>query len=141
MSTVYMIWYGFSVIFDFSAHLYLDQSSLTQPRKMVVSDLDDIFLPSLDELVVNLSESRTLVDTFLYSLPSMFRDNLNVESAFGPALKATAMVMVVGKLLIFQTALPFLGAGRVRLHGDDLRIYGTEKEHELRKPEKENGCR
>ncbi len=61
---------------------------------MVVSDLDDIFVPLPDDLLVNLSESRSVVETFLDSLPSMFQDNVNVESAFGPALKAAFMVMV-----------------------------------------------
>lgn len=61
---------------------------------MVVSDLDDIFLPLPDDLLVNLSDSRHVVDSFLDSLPSMFQDNTNVESAFGPALKAAFMVMV-----------------------------------------------
>lgn len=61
---------------------------------MVVSDLDDIFIPLPDDLLVNLSESRTVVDAFLDSLPSMFHDNGNVESAFGPALKSAFMVMV-----------------------------------------------
>lgn len=70
------------------------QSSLTQPQMMVVSDLDDIFVPLPDDLLVNLSESKSVVETFLDSLPSMFQDNLNVESAFGPALKAAYMVMV-----------------------------------------------
>lgn len=61
---------------------------------MVVSDLDDIFIPLPDDLLVNLSESREVVETFLDSLPSMFENNINVESAFGPALKAAFMVMV-----------------------------------------------
>lgn len=61
---------------------------------MVVSDLDDIFVPLPDDLLVNLSESRSVVEAFLDSLPSMFQDNMNVESAFGPALKAAFMVMV-----------------------------------------------
>jgi protein transport protein SEC24 len=61
---------------------------------MVVSDLDDIFVPLPDDLLVNLSESRSVVEAFLDSLPSMFRDNVNVESALGPAVKATFMVMV-----------------------------------------------
>lgn len=63
---------------------------------MVVADLDDIFLPLPDDLLVNLSDSRSVVDAFLDSLPSMFQDNVNVESAFGPALKAAFMVMVCG---------------------------------------------
>ncbi|KAK6269539.1 hypothetical protein POUND7_006644 [Theobroma cacao] len=113
------------------------QSSLTQPQMMVVSDLDDIFVPLPDDLLVNLSESRNVVETFLDSLPSMFQDNVNVESAFGPALKAAFMVMsqLGGKLLIFQNTLPSLGVGRLKLRGDDLRVYGTDKEHTLRLPE------
>lgn len=70
------------------------QSSLAQPQMMVVSDLEDIFVPLPDDLLVNLSESRSVVDSFVDSLPSMFQDNVNVESAFGPALKAAFMVMV-----------------------------------------------
>lgn len=40
-----------------------------------------------------------------------------------------------GKLLVFQSTLPSLGVGRLRLRGDDLRLYGTDKEHTLRVPE------
>ncbi|XWS09704.1 hypothetical protein CRYUN_Cryun39dG0012100 [Craigia yunnanensis] len=125
------------ITFDSTIHFYNMKSSLTQPQMMVVSDLDDIFVPLPDDLLVNLSESRNVVEAFLDSLPSMFQDNVNVESAFGPALKAAFMVMsqLGGKLLIFQNSLPSLGVGRLKLRGDDLRVYGTDKEHILRLPE------
>ncbi|KAI3676429.1 hypothetical protein L1987_86038 [Smallanthus sonchifolius] len=125
------------ITFDSTIHFYNMKSSLTQPQMMVVSDLDDIFVPLPDDLLVNLSESRAVVEAFLDSLPSMFQDNYNVESAFGPALKAAFMVMsqLGGKLLIFQSTLPSLGVGRLRLRGDDLHVYGTDKEHALRIPE------
>ncbi|XP_057954401.1 protein transport protein SEC24 A [Malania oleifera] len=125
------------ITFDSTIHFYNMKSSLTQPQMMVVSDLDDIFVPLPDDLLVNLSESRNVVETFLDSLPSMFQDNMNMESAFGPALKAAFMVMsqLGGKLMIFQSTLPSLGVGRLRLRGDDLRVYGTDKEHALRIPE------
>ncbi|TYH87154.1 hypothetical protein ES332_D01G096600v1 [Gossypium tomentosum] len=124
------------ITFDSTIHFYNMKSSLTQPQMMVVSDLDDIFaLP--DDLLVNFSESRNVVETFLDSLPSMFQDNVNVESAFGSALKAAFMVMskLGGKLLIFQNTLPSMGVGRLKLHGHDLHVYGTDKEHKLRLPE------
>ncbi|KAL8130239.1 hypothetical protein V2J09_019394 [Rumex salicifolius] len=110
------------------------ESSLSQPQMMVVSDVDDIFVPLPDDLLVNLADSRSVIDTFLDSLPSMFRDTMNVESAFGPALKAAFMVMnqLGGKLLIFQNTLPSLGVGRLRLRGEDHRIFGTDKEHTVR---------
>lgn len=125
------------ITYDSTIHFYNMKSSLTQPQMMVVSDLDDIFVPLPDDLLVNLSESRSVVEAFLDSLPSMFQDNMNVESAFGPALKAAYMVMsqLGGKLLIFQNTMPSLGVGRLKLRGDDLRVYGTDKEHALRMPE------
>ncbi|CAA2986321.1 transport Sec24-like At3g07100 [Olea europaea subsp. europaea] len=124
------------ITYDSTIHFYNMKSSLMQPQMMVISDLDDIFVPLPDDLLVNLSESRNVVDAFLDSFPSMFQDNMNVESAFGPALKAAFMVMgqLGGKLLIFQNTLPSLGAGRLRLR-DDARIYGTDREHMLRIPE------
>ncbi|XP_061367231.1 protein transport protein SEC24 A-like [Gastrolobium bilobum] len=127
---------GFAT-FDSTIHFYNMKSSLTQPQMLVVSDLDEIFVPLPDELLVNLSESRSVVETFLDSLPSLFQDNENLESAFGAALKAAFMIMsqLGGKLLIFQNTLPSLGVGRLKLRGDDSRIYGTDKEHALRLPE------
>ncbi|CAI0437424.1 unnamed protein product [Linum tenue] len=125
------------ITYDSTVHFYNMKSSLTQPQMMVVSDLDDIFIPLPDDLLVNLSESRTVVEAFLDSLPTMFQDNLNMESAFGPALKAAFMVMsqLGGKLLIFQNTMPSLGVGRLKLRGDDPRAYGTDKEYSLRVPE------
>ncbi|XP_068634526.1 protein transport protein SEC24 A-like [Aristolochia californica] len=125
------------ITYDSTLHFYNMKSSLTQPQMMVVSDLDDIFVPLPDDLLVNLSESRSVVDAFLDSLPSLFLDNVNIESAFGPALKAAFLVMsqLGGKLLIFQSTLPSIGVGRLKLRGDDVRVYGTDKEHALRIPE------
>ncbi|KAK4753049.1 hypothetical protein SAY87_021847 [Trapa incisa] len=125
------------ITYDSTIHFYNMKSSLIQPQMMVVSDLDDIFIPLPDDILVNLSESKAVVETFMDSLPSMFEDNVNVESAFGSALKAAFMVMsqLGGKLLIFQNTLPSLGIGRLKLRGEDIRIYGTDKEPALRTPE------
>ncbi|CAA6666223.1 unnamed protein product [Spirodela intermedia] len=125
------------ITFDSTLHFYNLKSSLTQPQMMVVADLDDIFVPLPDDLLVNLSESRNVVDAFLDSLHTMFQENVNVESALGPALRAAFMVMsqLGGKLIVFQSTLPSLGVGRLKLRGDDLRIYGTDREHLLRIPE------
>ncbi|XP_074276585.1 protein transport protein SEC24 A-like isoform X1 [Silene latifolia] len=122
------------ITFDSTIHFYNLKSTLTQPQMMVVSDVEDVFVPLPDDLLVNLSESRNVVESFLDSLPTMFEDTMNVESAFGPALKAAFMVMrqLGGKLLIFQNSLPSIGVGRLRLRGDDVRVYGTDKEHSLR---------
>ncbi|KAM1116195.1 hypothetical protein ACFX15_006516 [Malus domestica] len=100
-----------------------------KPQMMVVSDVDDVFVPLPYDLLVNLSESRSVVE-------SMFQDNVNVESAFGPALKALLMLMEYQpwrKIVNFSkhTAISWCWSLKV---GDDLRVYGSNKEHLLRLP-------
>eukprot|EP00252_Welwitschia_mirabilis_P006493 TRINITY_DN17387_c0_g1_i1.p1 TRINITY_DN17387_c0_g1~~TRINITY_DN17387_c0_g1_i1.p1 ORF type:complete len:1038 (+),score=215.63 TRINITY_DN17387_c0_g1_i1:303-3416(+) len=123
--------------FDSTLHFYNLKSTLMQPQMLVVADLEEPFVPLPDDLLVNLSESRSVVESLLDSLPGMFEENVNIESAFGPALKSAFMVMsqLGGKLLIFQNTLPSLGVGRLKLRGDDMRIYGTDKEHTIRNAE------
>ncbi|XP_078432207.1 sec23/Sec24 protein transport family protein [Wolffia australiana] len=125
------------ITFDSTLHFYNLKSTLTQPQMMVVTDLDDLFIPLPDDLLVNLADSRNVIDVFLDSLSTMFQQNTNVESALGPGLRAAFMVLsqLGGKLIVFQSALPSLGVGRLKLRGDDLRVYGTDKEHLLRVPE------
>ena len=45
---------------------------------MVVAEVDDPFVPIPDDLLVNLSESRGVVDAFLDSLPGSFLGNTEV---------------------------------------------------------------
>lgn len=61
---------------------------------LVVSDISDLFLPCPDDLLVNLSESRVVVDALLDSLPQMHRATRAVDSALGSALNAAGKVMV-----------------------------------------------
>ena len=93
---------------------------------MAVGDLDDIFVPLPEDLLVNLSESRSVVDAFLDSLPSMFQDYVNIESAFRPALKE-AFIYGYGmpyiqfrdfckadQLIVSWTTLSWRGPNRIR---------------------------
>ena len=45
---------------------------------LVVSDLKELFVPLPDNLLVNLQESRTVVEAFLDSLPEMFIKNFDL---------------------------------------------------------------
>ncbi|XP_024519134.1 protein transport protein Sec24-like At3g07100 isoform X1 [Selaginella moellendorffii] len=120
--------------FDSTLHFYSLKSSLTQPQMVVLAQVDDPFLPMPDDLLVNLSESRLVVEALLDSLPSIFANNENVESALGPALEATTSIMseIGGKLLIFQSTLPSLGVGRLKLRGQEAHVYQTDREPALR---------
>lgn len=54
--------------FDSGVHYYNLKSSLSQPQMLVVPDHTDPFLPVPDDLLVNLSESRAVVDTLVENL-------------------------------------------------------------------------
>ena len=45
----------------------------------MVADLEETFLPMPDDLVVNLAESRAVVEALLDSLPQMFAGNSTVR--------------------------------------------------------------
>ncbi|GMH85989.1 hypothetical protein TL16_g10401 [Triparma laevis f. inornata] len=118
--------------FDKSVHFYNMKSSLTQPQMLVVSDLKELFIPLPDDLLVNLSDSRPVIDAFLDGLPTMFGNATGQESCLGPALKAAFTVMknIGGKMLVFQSCLPNLSDGALK-HRENPRIMGTPEEFKL----------
>jgi len=107
---------------------------------MVVPDIENLFVPLCDDLLVSLKESRSLVDSLLENLPSMFTQTQQVESAFGSALKSAFNVIkhIGGKLLVFQSNLPLLGVGKLE-NREDPRILGTDKEVTLFNPSESAG--
>lgn len=124
------------ITFDTSIHFYNLRASLNAPQMMVVPEIDDPFVPLPDELLVNLTESRPLVERLLDSLPASFAQTQKVDSAMGPALQAAFLVMnhIGGKLLLFQAATPSLGIGKIKAR-DNPALYGTDREYALRSPE------
>ena len=100
-----------------SVHYYNLSSDLKGPQMMVVSDLNELFVPLPDNLLVNVKESRHVVEAFLDSLPDMFSKNPVVSaSCLGPALKAafTVTKQIGGKMCVFQSIMPNLGDGALR---------------------------
>uniref|UniRef100_A0A8C6STC5 SEC24 homolog A, COPII coat complex component n=1 Tax=Neogobius melanostomus TaxID=47308 RepID=A0A8C6STC5_9GOBI len=90
------------ITFDSTIHFYNLQEGLSQPQMLIVSDIEDIFLPTPDSLLVNLNESKELVQDLLKSLPSLFEKTMETQSALGSALQS----------------LPNLGAGALQSRED-----------------------
>ena len=99
---------------------------------LVVSDLDEPFLPTPDNLLVTLSESMQNVQTFLEKLPSMFQDNPHTGSAMGSALRAGhRMTAAIGaKITVLSSSLPNVGFGKLE-NRERKDILGTSKEGSL----------
>lgn len=57
---------------------------------LVVTELDDPFLPLPDDLLVNLSESRSVIEALLEALPLGYSSNTSHDCAMGPALQVSS---------------------------------------------------
>lgn len=61
---------------------------------LVVSDLEDVFLPKPNDLLVNLTEARAGLTSLLGRLNDMFQEAHALGSALGPALQAAYKLIV-----------------------------------------------
>ncbi|XP_054573819.1 protein transport protein Sec24A isoform X2 [Eptesicus fuscus] len=104
------------ITFDSTIHFYSLQEGLSQPQMLIVSDIEDIFIPMPENLLVNLNESKELVQDLLKTLPQMFAKTLETQSALGPALQSAFKLMspTGGRMSVFQTQLPTLGVGALK---------------------------
>ncbi|CAM9935481.1 unnamed protein product [Ascophyllum nodosum] len=124
--------------FDSNVHYYNLKAGLSQPQMLVVPDHADPLVPVPDDLLVNLSESRAVVDALLESLAQasaeMHSTTRDSECCLGPALTAAGRVMghVGGKLVVMCASLPSTGEARLK-HRENPRLLGTDREHLLLK--------
>ncbi|KAA8586651.1 hypothetical protein FQN60_000487 [Etheostoma spectabile] len=108
------------ITFDSTIHFYNLQEGLSQPQMLIVSDIEDIFLPTPDSLLVNLNECKEIVQDLLKSLPNLFEKTMETQSALGSALQAAFKLLspTGGRMSIFQTQLPNLGVGALQSRED-----------------------
>ncbi|CAG8564193.1 267_t:CDS:10 [Paraglomus occultum] len=102
---------------------------------LVVSDLDDVFLPQPDDLLVNLFEAREALESLLGRLGDMFKDTQVVGNALGPALLAAYKLIspIGGKITVIQSSLPNINPGALKPR-EDPKALGTPKESQLLQP-------
>ena len=69
---------------------------LAQPQMLVVGDVQDMFVPLVDGLLVDVSEAEAVIDSLLEQLPALFADTRDTEVALGPAIQAGLEALKVG---------------------------------------------
>ena len=76
---------------------------------LVVGDLDEVFVPSLD-LLVRPTAKRAQIETLLDRIPDQFAESVNVESALGSAIRGGLATLVnIGSIIQpFSCILMFL---------------------------------
>lgn len=109
-----------------------DDSGISDANMLVVSDLDEPFLPLPDGLLVSLAECRANIDNFLGKLQSMFQNTQNGFSCMGSALRAGHKMIshVGGKMVVLSATLPNIGYGKLEMR-EDKKLLGTSKESSL----------
>ncbi|GBE83838.1 Protein transport protein [Sparassis crispa] len=120
------------VAFDVSLYFFSLPAGSSESSMLVVSDIEDVFLPKPTDLLINLTDSRLALEALLGRLSDMFQDNHTIGSALGPALQAGFKLMapIGGKIMVLTSSLPTLGAGALK-NREDPKILGTSKESGL----------
>lgn len=128
------------ITYDKELHFYNLKSGLAAPQMMVVSDVEEVFVPILDGFLVKMSESRSVVESLLDALPRMFAENKETELLLGPVIDAGVEALksakLCGKLFVFHTNMPnaVLAPGHLKVR-DDKKLLGTDKEKQLLGPQ------
>ena len=130
------------ITYDQSVHFYSLKAPRTEPMMLVMSDVDEPFVPCPPEEIcvrVAVDEHRALLHSTLDMLSSVYeRQNVSENlPVFGAAIAAatdTLSMLGGGKVLIMQSNLPQVGVGKLE-HRDQISLYFTEKEKTLQVPQ------
>ncbi|KAL9090795.1 MAG: hypothetical protein Q9159_001736 [Coniocarpon cinnabarinum] len=109
-----------------------EQPELKDANMLVVSDLEEPFMPTPGDLLVTLTECRRNIEHFLTKLQGMFQNTQNTASAMGPALRAGHRLIsnIGGKITVLSSTLPNLGQGKLEMRENKASL-GTSKEAAL----------
>lgn len=117
---------------DSNLHYFKFNEGLDGTDLLIVSDIDEPFLPSPDGLLINLNENRSTIEKLLIDFPTYFEGTANDRFALGPALRAGHKMIsnIGGKLICFTATLPNIGEGKLTLR-DEASHSGKPKESQM----------
>lgn len=106
--------------FSATVQFYLMPEGGTNVDLLEVGDLDDIFVPHPDDLLVNLHEQRDQIEELLTSLPDTHANTTHTQSALGPALTAAFKLLspLGGRITVLTAMLPNIGPGALKPRED-----------------------
>uniref|UniRef100_A0A2M4A281 Putative vesicle coat complex copii subunit sfb3 n=2 Tax=Anopheles triannulatus TaxID=58253 RepID=A0A2M4A281_9DIPT len=108
------------IAYNSAIHFYNIAEGFNQPHEVTVLDVEDVFLPYPDNLLVNLKECKELIKDLLKQLPKRFEHTHDTHSALGAALQVAFKMMSAsgGRVTVFQTCLPNHGPGALQSRED-----------------------
>ncbi|KAJ5341265.1 hypothetical protein N7541_010389 [Penicillium brevicompactum] len=120
------------VTYDKEVHFYNLTATLDQAQMMVMTDLEEPFVPLSEGLFVDPYESKNVITSLLSRIPSIFSSIKNPESALLPTLNSalSALQATGGKVICATATLPNFGPGPLA-NREDPKLHGTEGERKL----------
>uniref|UniRef100_A0A182ILW7 Uncharacterized protein n=1 Tax=Anopheles atroparvus TaxID=41427 RepID=A0A182ILW7_ANOAO len=119
------------IAYNSAIHFYNIAEGYNQPHEVTVLDVEDVFLPYPDNLLVNLKECKELIKELLKQLPKRFEHTHDTHSALGAALQVALKLMTPsgGRVTVFQTCLPNHGPGALQSREDPNNRSSKEVAH------------
>eukprot|EP00741_Cyanophora_paradoxa_P004787 tig00000829_g4645.t1 len=123
------------VTYDKAVHYY-NLKHQAGPQMLVVADIDDMFVPLPDDLLVPLEPNRDSLNNLLDKIPALFSGTQVGTTSASAAIHGgfCALRAIGGRVVVFQSMLSTVGPGKLKPR-DDTRLYGTEKERSLLAPQ------
>uniref|UniRef100_A0A0N5CDD9 Protein transport protein Sec24D n=1 Tax=Strongyloides papillosus TaxID=174720 RepID=A0A0N5CDD9_STREA len=126
------------VTYDSTLHFYNLSSQSKKPEMAIVNDLDDIFIPFVDGLLVDASEAEESISRILDEIPKLFNESKTTNTCLGPVIQAGLHALKItnrnGKLFVFNTSLPMLEAPGKLVLREGKKLLGSEEEKNVLSP-------
>lgn len=125
--------------YDKNINFYNINPLLAQPQQLTVGDVEDMFVPMAEGLMVDVSESEAIIDSLMEQLPTIFAETRETETILGPVIQAGKEAFKAagrcGKLIVFHHNLPTAEAPGKLKNRDDRKCLGTDREKTVLAPQ------
>jgi len=104
------------ITYDRTLQFYMIPEGASQASQLIVGDIDDIFLPSPSDLLINLQSCKEQITEMLTELPELFNGSQETDSCLGAALQAAYKMIspTGGRITVLQSSLANIGPGALK---------------------------
>lgn len=109
------------VCVDSMVHFYqFTSGSRRLPKELIVDEIDEMFLPSHQGILIQLKKNIDAIRAFVEKLPLLFETANSSSNCLGSALKIVHELIaeVGGRITVFQATIPDIGPGCLKSRED-----------------------